>query len=47
MRVGFIGLGNMGSGMAANLNRYCIAKDIQFSVFDINKDDAALIKKWG
>ena len=38
MRVGFIGLGNMGSGMAANLNRYCIAKDIQFSVFDINKD---------
>ena len=38
MRVGFIGLGNMGSGMAANLHRYCIYNDIPFIVFDINKD---------
>lgn len=38
MRVGFIGLGNMGSGMAANLLRYCIAHNIPFSVFDIHED---------
>ena len=38
MRVGFIGLGNMGSGMAANLHRYCAANDYQFNVFDINKE---------
>lgn len=38
MRVGFIGLGNMGRGMAANLHRYCIYNDIPFIVFDINKD---------
>lgn len=38
MRIGFIGLGNMGSGMAANLHRYCLGKGIQFSVFDINQE---------
>lgn len=38
MRVGFIGLGNMGSGMAANLHRYCTANNFPFSVYDINKD---------
>lgn len=41
MRVGFIGLGNMGSGMAANLGRYCAANDFQFSIFDIHKDAMA------
>ena len=38
MRIGFIGLGNMGSGMAANLHRYCRENDIQFNVLDLNKD---------
>ena len=38
MRVGFIGLGNMGGGMAANLHRYCTANHFPFSVYDINKD---------
>lgn len=38
MRVGFIGLGNMGSGMAANLLRHCQTQNIQFTVFDINPD---------
>ena len=38
MRVGFIGLGNMGSGMAANMLRYCQSKSIPFTVFDINRD---------
>jgi len=47
MRVGFIGLGNMGSGMAANLHRYCTVKDVQFSVFDINKDAMAPLLKNG
>ena len=37
MRVGFIGLGNMGNGMAANLHRYCKAQDFTFCIFDINK----------
>lgn len=38
MRVGFIGLGNMGSGMAANMLRYCKSENIQLTVFDINPD---------
>lgn len=38
MRIGFIGLGNMGCGMAANMHRYCKVKNLQFTVFDINKE---------
>ena len=37
MRVGFIGLGNMGSGMAANLLHYCNGNNIPLTVFDINQ----------
>ncbi len=37
MRIGFIGLGNMGQGMAANLLAYCKAHGFEFRVFDINK----------
>ena len=38
MRIGFIGLGNMGQGMARNLHAYCKAQGFEFSVHDINKD---------
>jgi len=47
MRVGFIGLGNMGSGMAANLNRYCAANDFQFRVFDIHENAMTPLLKNG
>ncbi|NND83223.1 MAG: NAD(P)-dependent oxidoreductase [Gammaproteobacteria bacterium] len=36
MNIGFIGLGNMGSGMASNLLRYCLQNDHQLTVYDIN-----------
>lgn len=36
MKIGFIGLGNMGSGMAANLLRYCQANDHELTVLDLN-----------
>jgi len=38
MRIGFIGLGNMGQGMARNIHQYCKANDFSLSVLDINKD---------
>ncbi|MCD5987204.1 NAD(P)-dependent oxidoreductase [Pseudomonas sp. CDFA 553] len=36
MKIGFIGLGNMGSGMAANLLRYCLANGHTLTVLDLN-----------
>lgn len=36
--VGFIGLGNMGFGMASNLLPYCQANHIDFYVLDLNPD---------
>ena len=36
MNIGFIGLGNMGSGMAANLLEYCSANNHRLYVNDIN-----------
>lgn len=38
MNIGFIGLGNMGSGMALNLLKYCQQEGHQLSVFDLNID---------
>lgn len=37
MNIGFIGLGNMGSGMAANLSRYCQTHAHKLFVFDLNQ----------
>ena len=36
MHIGFIGLGNMGRGMAANMLRYCQRVNYDFTVFDLN-----------
>ncbi len=36
MKIGFIGLGNMGSGMADNILKYCLSTDNSLCVFDIN-----------
>jgi 3-hydroxyisobutyrate dehydrogenase-like beta-hydroxyacid dehydrogenase len=41
MNIGFIGLGNMGSGMASNLQSYCAAQGHQLTVLDL---DAVKIK---
>jgi 3-hydroxyisobutyrate dehydrogenase-like beta-hydroxyacid dehydrogenase len=38
MNIGFIGLGNMGSGMAFNLLEFCKTKDHQLIVHDVNRD---------
>lgn len=38
MKIGFIGLGNMGSGMADNLLQYCHKKGDQLYVLDLNKE---------
>ena len=38
MNIGFIGLGNMGSGMASNLLSYCQREGHQLSVLDINQN---------
>lgn len=37
MKIGFIGLGNMGSGMAANLLNYCKDKGDELLVLDLNQ----------
>lgn len=37
MKIGFIGLGNMGSGMAANLLEYCKSKGNELLVLDLNQ----------
>lgn len=36
MKIGFIGLGNMGSGMARNLQSYCDKQGHQLTVFDLD-----------
>ncbi|RTE66278.1 NAD(P)-dependent oxidoreductase [Amphritea opalescens] len=36
MKIGFIGLGNMGSGMAANLLKYCQSNAFELFVLDLN-----------
>ncbi len=36
MKIGFIGLGNMGSGMAANLLKYCQSHGHEFTVLDLD-----------
>ena len=36
MNIGFIGLGNMGSGMARNLQHYCAAQGHQLTVLDLD-----------
>ena len=36
-KIGFIGLGNMGSGMASNLLSYCLQHEIHFAVYDLNE----------
>lgn len=38
MNIGFIGLGNMGSGMASNLLEFCKTNDHQLIVHDVNRD---------
>lgn len=45
--IGFVGLGNMGSGMAANLLKYCIAENHQLIVFDINPTAVEKLVKLG
>ena len=37
MKIGFIGLGNMGSGIAHNLQQYCKANSHQLYVLDLNQ----------
>ena len=45
-QIGFIGLGNMGSGMARNLLAYCQPRGVAFAVYDLNADAvAALVAK--
>jgi len=41
MDIGFIGLGNMGSGMASNLLSYCLDNGSRLLVYDINADVTA------
>ncbi|MFT4629788.1 MAG: 3-hydroxyisobutyrate dehydrogenase-like beta-hydroxyacid dehydrogenase [Dinoroseobacter sp.] len=41
MNIGFIGLGNMGSGMASNLLEFCKTNDHQLIVYDVNTDVVA------
>lgn len=41
MNIGFIGLGNMGAGMASNLLTWVLAYDESLSVFDIDAERAA------
>lgn len=38
MNIGFIGLGNMGTGMASNLPKYSQKRDHKLIVFDLNRD---------
>ncbi len=38
MNIGFIGLGNMGAGMARNLHAYCEANGHRLIVFDVNAE---------
>lgn len=47
MKIGFIGLGNMGSGMAANLLAYCQQEGHQMSVLDINECAVSLFESKG
>ena len=51
MKIGFIGLGNMGSGMAQNLLRYCQANESggqhELLVFDLNKAAVEPLLKQG
>ena len=47
MKIGFIGLGNMGSGMASNLLRYCQREGYQMSVLDINQSAVKLFESLG
>lgn len=47
MKIGFIGLGNMGSGMAANLLAYCQQEGHQLSVLDINESAVSMFESKG
>lgn len=47
MNIGFIGLGNMGSGMAANLLAYCQREGHQLAVLDINQSAVARLTAQG
>ena len=47
MNIGFIGLGNMGSGMAANLLAYCQREGHHLSVLDINQSAVAALTAKG
>lgn len=47
MNIGFIGLGNMGSGMAENLLAHCKREGHQLSVLDINEQAVALFESKG
>jgi len=38
MKIGFIGLGNMGSGMADNILKYCKDNDSELFVLDLNQE---------
>lgn len=47
MNIGFIGLGNMGSGMATNLLEYCQQNGHRLWVFDINPTAVSALLKAG
>lgn len=47
MVIGFIGLGNMGSGMAVNLLAWCLANGHQLVVFDINSSQVDVLASQG
>lgn len=47
MNIGFIGLGNMGSGMAANLLQWCLKNGDTLSVFDLNQEAVAKLTARG
>ena len=47
MNIGFIGLGNMGSGMASNLLKHCQAKGDTLYVLDLNPDAVARLVDQG
>jgi len=47
MNIGFIGLGNMGSGMAIKLCQYCQENGDQLFVFDLNLDAIEAVVKHG
>lgn len=47
MNIGFIGLGNMGSGMAKNLQHYCSDQGHQLSVLDLDPAKVAAITNLG